>query len=83
MANEGGAVQFPVSWSPERLAALSKWQHETVWMGERGPIYPNIPPETVVKMRWQKSRYTVTYADGSRWCNIKDLELFYEEEDNE
>jgi hypothetical protein len=51
-------------------------------MGERGRVYRELPPETVVKMHWQKSRYTVDYADGSGWCNIKDVDLFYEEEDN-
>lgn len=78
MADEGGAVQFPVSWSHKPASALG---HEVSWLGERGRIYPNLPPETVVKMHWRKSRFTVTYADGSRWCCIKDLELFgYEEE---
>jgi hypothetical protein len=75
MAYENGAVHFPVSWSPAVAG------HEVSWLGRQEPVYPNLPPETVVKMHWRKSRYTVTYADGSRWCCIKDLELFgYEEE---
>ncbi len=74
MTYESGAVHFPVSWiKPDEI--------ETAWMGERGPIYPNLPPETVMKMHWRKSRFTVTYADGSRWCCIKDLELFGHEEE--
>ena len=77
-----GAVQFPVSWAQSLLTIASPLGHEVTWMGERGRIYPNLPGETVVKMHWQTSRFTLTYADGSQWCNIKDLELFYTEEDN-
>jgi len=78
MAYENGAVHFPVSWSSRSPAEVG---HEVSWLGERDRVYPNLPPETVVKMHWQKSRYTVTYADGSRWCCIKDLELFGHEEE--
>ncbi len=75
MAYESGAVHFPVSWSPAELG------HEVSWLGRQEPVYPNLPPFTVVKMHWQESRFTVTYADGSRWCCIKDLELFGHEEE--
>ncbi len=80
MAYDSGGVHFPVSWSP---ASVLGQAYEVSWLGERGPIYLDLPPETVVKMHWRTSRFTVTYADGSRWCNIKDLELFGHEEELE
>lgn len=75
MAYDSGGVHFPVSWSPAVLG------HEVSWLGERGRVYPNLPPETVMKMHWRTSRFTMTYADGSRWVNIKDLDLFGHEEE--
>ena len=77
MAYDSGGVHFPVSWSPAVLG------HEVSWLGERGRVYPNLPPETVMKMHWRTSRFTMTYADGSRWVNIKDLDLFGHEEEAE
>lgn len=69
-----GAVQFPVLWSPERLAALSRWQQD---------FRTNPTPFDVVKMHWRESRFTVTYRDGSKWVNVTDLERFTEEEHND
>jgi hypothetical protein len=60
---------FPVTWTPEKLAKLSQFQADL-----QAQIDASIGTNAnqIVKFHWEKGRFTVTFADGETYTEMRD-----------
>lgn len=63
------AIALPLSWSPERLARLSKFQADLQTQIDIGIGTSKHDP---VKFHWSKGRFTVTFRDGDTYTEMND-----------